>query len=62
MANVLKSIGGKPITYDNYFYLRNRALISYMQVNYVLDIIFARDKANIGMFRTEAIHVISDIG
>ena len=60
--NVLQRIGRKPITYDNVFPDKKRALISNMQVKYVEDIIIKRDTANLGMSRKEVIQVISELG
>ena len=47
--NVLRSIGRKPITYDNVFPDKKRALLSNSQVKYVEDIIVKRETANLGM-------------
>ena len=60
--NVLRRIGRKPITYENVFPDKKRALLSNSQVNYVEDIIIKRDTENFGMSRKEVIQVISDIG
>ena len=60
--NVLRSIGRKPITYDNVFPEKKRALLSNFQVNYVEGVIIKRDTANLGMSRKEVIQVISEIG
>ena len=49
--NVLRSIGRKPITYDNVFPDKKRALLSNSQVKYVEDIIVKRETANLGMSR-----------
>ena len=57
--NVLRRIGRKPITYENVFPDKNRALLLNLQVNYVEDIIIKRDTANLGMLRKEVIQVIS---
>ena len=46
--NVLQRISRKPITYDNVFPDKKRALISNLQVKYVEDIIIKRDTANLG--------------
>ena len=58
----LKSIGGKPITYDNTFPLRKRAFLLQKKVNYVEDIIFTRDMEKYGMVMKEVIQILSDIG
>ena len=49
--NVLQKIGRKPITYENVFPDKKRALLSNSQVKYVEDIIIKRDTANLGMLR-----------
>ena len=46
--NVLRRIGRKPITYENVFPDKKRALLSNSQVKYVEDIIIKRDTANLG--------------
>ena len=60
--NVLQRIGRKPITYENFFPDKKRALLSNLQVKYVEDIIIKRDTANLGIPRKEVIQVISDLG
>ena len=60
--NVLRRIGRKPITYENVFPDKKRALLSNLQVNYVEDIIIKRDTENLGVLRKEVIGVISDLG
>ena len=60
--NVLQRIGRKLITYDNVFPMKNRALLSENQVNYVEDIIVKIDTENPGMSRKEVIQVISELG
>ena len=60
--NVLRRIGRKPITYENFFPDNNRALLSNWQVKCVEDIIIKRDTANLGMSRKEVIQVISELG
>ena len=62
VANCLKRIGSKKITYENSFPLRYQALILERQVKYVEDIVIIRDTANLGMPRKEVIQVISDTG
>ena len=57
--NVLRRIGRKPITYENVFPDKKRALLSNSQVKYVEDIIIKRDIANIGMSRKDVIQIIS---
>ena len=59
--NVLRRIGRKPITYDNVFPVKNRVLLSEIQVKYVEDIIIKRDTENIGMSRKEVIQFISEL-
>ena len=61
VVNGLKINDSKPITYENYFLLRKRLLLSQRQLKYVEDIIFTRDTENVGMTRKEVIQVISDI-
>ena len=60
--NVLRKICRKPITYDNVFLDKKRALLSNSQVKYVEDIIITRDTGNLGMSRKEVIQVISELG
>ena len=60
--NVLRRIGSKPITYDNVFPDKKRALLSNSEVNYVEDIIIKRDTANLGMSRKEVVQVILELG
>ena len=60
--NVLRRIGRKPITYENVFPDKKRALLSNSQVKYVEDIIIKRDIANLGMSMHEVIKVISELG
>ena len=60
--NVLQRIGRKPITHENAFPMKKRALISEIQVKYVGDVIIKRDTENIGISRKEVIQVISDLG
>ena len=60
--NVLRRIGRKPITYENVFPDKKRALLSNFQVKYVEDIIIKIDTANLGMPRKELIQVISELG
>ena len=62
VANFLKRIVSKLITYENAFPPRKRELILQRQVKYVEDIIFTRDMTNIGMERKGVIQVISDTG
>ena len=57
--HVLQRISRKPITYENVFPDKKRALISNLQVKYVEDIIIKRDTVNLGMSRKEVIQVIS---
>ena len=59
--NVLRRIGRKPITYENHFPMKNRALISENQLNYVKDIIVKIDTANLGISRKYVIQVISEL-
>ena len=54
----LRRIGRKPITYDNVFALKKRALLSEIQVKYVEDIIIKRDTENLGVSSKEEIQVI----
>ena len=49
VANFLKRIGSKPITYKNSFPMIKRMLLSKSQVKYVEDIIVTRYTANLGM-------------
>ena len=49
--NVLRRIGRKPITYDNFFPAKKISLPSEMQVKYVENIIIKRDKSNLGISR-----------
>ena len=60
--NVLRRIGRKPITYENFFPDNNRALLSNLQVKCVEDIIIKRDTAKLVMSRKELIQVISELG
>ena len=60
--NVLRRIGRKPITYENFFPVKKRLLLSKIQVNYVDDIIIKRKTANLGMSRKEVMQVISELG
>ena len=60
--NVLRRIDRKPITYENVFPDKNRALLSNFQVKYVEDIIIKRDTENLGIPRKEVIQVISELG
>ena len=62
MTSCLQRIGSKPITFENEFNLKKRALISQRQVKYVEDIIVTRDMENLGMSRRELLQTISDIG
>ena len=62
IVNVLRRIGKKPITYENVFPVKKRALLSNLQVKYVEDIIIKRDRANLGMSRKDVIQVISELG
>ena len=48
VLNVLQSISGNPIKYDNTFPMKKRALISERQVKYVEDIIFKIETENLG--------------
>ena len=59
--NVLRRIGRKPITYENFFPDKKRALISNLQVKYVEDIIIKRERVNLGMSRKDLIQVISEL-
>ena len=61
LLNVLRSIGRKPITYENVLPERKRSLLSNSQVNYVEYIIIKRYTANLGISRKEVIQVISGI-
>ena len=61
VVNGFKRISSKPITYDNAFPLRKRAMLLEIQENYSQDIIVTRDTANLGMSRKEVIQSISDI-
>ena len=49
--NVLRRIDRKPITYENAFPDKKRALLSNLQVEYVEDIIIKIDTSNLGMSR-----------
>ena len=60
-VNCLIRIGRNMITYKNDFPLKNQTLPSETEVNYIQDIIFARDTVNIGMSMKEVIKVVSDI-
>ena len=60
--NVLRGIGRKPVTYENFFTMNNREFLSEKQVKYVEDIIIKIDTANLGISRKEVIQVISDLG
>ena len=60
--NVLRRIGRNPITYENVFPEKKRALLSNSQVKYVEDIIIKRDTANLGMSRKEVVQIISELG
>ena len=60
--NVLQRIGRKPITYENAFPTKNKALLSEIQVKYVEDVIVKIDTENPGMSRKEVIQVISELG
>ena len=60
--NVLRRIGRNPITYENVFPDKKRALLSNLQVKYVEDIIIKRDTVSLGMPRKEVIQVISELG
>ena len=62
VSNVLRRTVRKPITYDNAFPTKNRALLSENQVNYVEGIIIEIHTANLGMSRKELIQVISELG
>ena len=62
VANFLKMIGIKLITYKNSFSLIKRLLLSKRRGKYVKYIIVTRDMANIGMLRKEVIQIISEIG
>ena len=62
VANCLKSIDVKPITYENNLPLRYWALLSEIHVNNVEDIVVTRDTANLWMSRKEVIQVISELG
>ena len=59
--NFLWRIGRKPITYENAFPLKNRALLSENRVKYVEDIIVIRDTTNLGVSRKEVKQVISEL-
>ena len=59
---VLRRIGRKPITYENVFPDKNRALLSNLQVKYVEYIIIKRVTANLCMLRKEVIQFISELG
>ena len=59
--NVLQRIGRKPITYENVFPEKKRALLSSSQVNYVEDIIIKRDTEKLGISRKEVIQVILEL-
>ena len=60
--NVLRRIGRKPITYENFFPTKKRSLQSGKQVKYEEGTIIKRDKEKIGMSRKEVIQVISELG
>ena len=62
VLNVLQRIGRKPITYENSFPMKKRALLSENLVKYVEDIIIKTDTEKIGMSRKEVIQVISELG
>ena len=62
MANCLKSISRKTITYDDVFPQRHQVFLSQSQVQYVEDIIVRRDRKNLWMLRKEVIRDVSDIG
>ena len=62
VANCLKMVVIKMVTYDNFFPLRHWVLLLERQVNYVEDVVVTRDTANLGMSRKELIQVISEIG
>ena len=62
MINCLKSIGRKPITYENDFLLIYWAFLSERQLKYVEDIVVTRDTAKLGMSRKDAMQVILDTG
>ena len=61
VTNFLKSIDSKLITCKNSSPPINQAFIFQSQVNYVEDVFFTRDTANLGISRMEAIQTISDI-
>ena len=61
VANFLKRIGSKLITYKNASPPRNQALLPQRQVNCVKDVIVTRNTENFGMSRRQVIHTISDI-
>ena len=57
--NCLKRIGGKAITYQCDFFMRNRALPLERQIKYVEDMIVTRDTVKLGISRKEAIQTIA---
>ena len=46
--NVLRRIGRKKITYENFFPVKKRSLLSEIQVKYVEDIIIKSDTEKLG--------------
>ena len=60
--NIVRRIGRKLITYENFFPDKKRALLLNLQVKYLDDIIIKRYTANLRMSRKEVIQVISELG
>ena len=57
-GQLFKSIGRKPITYENYFPLRYQAFLSKRQIKYVEDIVVTRDTVKLGISSKEVIQVV----
>ena len=62
MVNYYKSIGRKPIIYENAFPMRYQVLLPEMQLNCVEDIVVTRDTLDLVMSRKEVIQGLSYIG
>ena len=60
--NVLQRIVRKPLTYENDFPMKKRALLLENQVKYVEDIIVKIDTEKLGMSKKEVIQIISELG
>ena len=60
--NYYKSIGRKPIIYENSFPMRYQVLLPEMQLNCVEDIVVTRDTLDLVMSRKEVIQGLSYIG